>query len=167
MINQDMSEQTEFSSGKLIKTGERTTSHRSASGRVAPVMRVVSAIAFGLAISSAIIIVLLDLIYFLQPRLVAWTLKSADPLILIGIAFASLQFALPRTRMQMLLGFMVAAAFILWGVEQFLSSKAAVSFIDDVVVLLFVIDISIVIYGHLKLGAHLTGKEFPFDESGE
>jgi len=163
----DMSEQTEFSSGNLMKAGERARSHRDAYGRFVAVMRVVCAVAFGLAISTAIIIVLLDLIWCLQPRLVSWTLKSADPLILIGIAFASLQFALPRTRTQRLLGFMVAAAFILWGAEQFLPSKALVSFIDDVVVLLFVTDISIVIYGHLKPGAHLTGKELPFDESGE
>jgi hypothetical protein len=42
-----------------------------------------------------------------------------------------------------------------------------VSFIDDMVVLLFVIDLSIVIYGRLKPGVHPVGEELPFDESGE
>ncbi len=56
---------------------------------------------------------------------------------------------------------MVAAAFILWGTEQFLSNQALISFIDDVVVLLFVTDLSIVIYGHLKPGVHPISKELP------
>jgi hypothetical protein len=150
-----------------MKPNERTEVHQFASRRVNAVLRVVSAIAFGLAIATAIIIVVLHLIYCLQPNLVTWTFKSAVPLILIGIAFASLQFALPRTSAQMLLGLMVAAAFILWGVEQFLSNQALISFIDDVVVLLFVIDLSIVIYGHLKPGVHPVSRELPFDEPGE
>ncbi len=64
---------------------------------------------------------------------------------------------------------MVAAAFILWGIEQFLSNQALISFIDDVVVLLFADPslISIVIYGHLKPGVHPISKELPFDELGE
>jgi hypothetical protein len=35
------------------------------------------------------------------------------------------------------------------------------------VVLLFVIDLSLVIYGHLKPGVHPAGKELPFDEPGQ
>jgi hypothetical protein len=62
---------------------------------------------------------------------------------------------------------MVAAAFILWGTEQLLSNQAVVSFINDIVVLLFVLDLSIVIYGHLKPDIHPLSKELPFDEPGE
>ena len=154
-----------ISSRELMKAAGRTEAHPFASGRVAVVMRVISAVAFGLAISTAIIIVILHLIYCLQPHLVSRTLKSGVPLILIGVAFASLQFILPRARRQILLGLMVAAAFILWGTEQFLSNQLLVSFIDDIVVLLFVLDLSIVIYGHLKPGVHPIRKELPFDES--
>jgi hypothetical protein len=150
-----------------MKANDRTEVHQFASRRLVAVLRIISAITFGLAIATAIIIVVLHLIYCVQPNLVTWTFKSAVPLILIGVAFAALQFALPRTPMQMLLGLMVAAAFILWGVEQFLSNQAVISFIDDVVVLLFVIDLSIVIYGHLKPGEHPISKELPFDEPGE
>jgi hypothetical protein len=161
-----MAESPKIFSGGFMKTGGRAKARPAASGRVIA-LRVISAIAFGLAISTAIIIVILHLVYCLQPSLVTWTLKSGDPLILIGVAFASLQFALPRNRRQMLLGLMVAAAFILWGTEQFLSNQAIVSLIDDIVVLLFVLDLSIVIYGHLKPGAHPAGQELPFDEPRE
>ena len=150
-----------------MKTNERASSRQPASPRAVMVLRVVSALAFGLAIATAIIIVLLHLVCFLQPRFVPQTLRSAVPLILIGVAFASLQFTLPRTRTQILLGLMVSAAFILWGAEQFPSNPSIVSLIDDIVVLLFVIDLSIVIYGHLKPGVHPGGGELPFDDSGE
>jgi hypothetical protein len=133
----------------------------------AVVLRGISAIAFGLAVFTAIGIVALRLIHSFQPDLLPWTLKSAIPLILIGVAFASLQFVLPRSRRQILLGLMVALAFILWGAEQFLANQAIASFIDDVVVLLFVLDLSIVICGQLKSGAHAAGKELPFEEAGE
>jgi hypothetical protein len=71
-------------------------------------------------------------------------------LILIGIALASLQFVLRPTRLQALLGLMAAAAFILWGTEQFVPNRAIAASIDDVVVLLFVLDVSVVIRGHLN-----------------
>jgi hypothetical protein len=161
-----MSDQTEISSFNLVKAVKRTGFRQFASGRVVVMLRVVSAIAFGLAITSAILIVIAHLIHSVNPGFVPWTLKSAVPLILIGTAFASLQFALPRTRGQMLLGLMVALAFILWGTEQFLSDQSIVSFIDDLVVLLFVIDLSIVIYGHLRPGVHPVSDELPFDEPG-
>lgn len=123
-----------------------------------------SAIALGLAMLAAIMLVVLRLIHWIQPSLLPWTLKSAVPLILIGIAFAFLQFALPRTPAQMVMGMLVAAAFILWGTEQFVSNLAIASRIDDLVVLLFVLDLSIVICGNLKSGVHPISKRLPFDE---
>jgi len=147
-----MFEQTEISSMELMKAGNRPETQPPAFSRVVAAMRVITAVAFGLAISTATIIVILDVIHFLKPKLVPWTLKSAVPLILIGIAFAALQFVSPRTRRQMILGLLVCLAFILWGTEQFVSNHAVASFIDDIVVFLFVLDLSIVIYGHLKPG---------------
>ena len=158
-----MSDQTEISSFNVAKADRRTESRQFAPGRVVVMLRVISAIAFGLAITSAIVIVITHLIRSLNLGFVPWTIKSAIPLILIGTAFASLQFALPRTRWQMLLGLMVALAFILWGTQQFISNQSIVSFIDDVVVLLFVIDLSIVICGHLRPGVHPRSDELPFD----
>jgi hypothetical protein len=78
-------------------------------------------------------------------------LRSGIPLILIGLSFASLQFAVRRTPSQCILGLSVSAAFILWGIEQFLPNQAMVSFLDDVVVFLFVLDLGIVICGLLKV----------------
>jgi hypothetical protein len=146
---------------------ERANARESAARRGAPVLRFISAVTLGLAVFTAISILILRGIHYLRPDLLPWTLKSAVPLILIGIAFASLQFVLPRTRAQILLGLMVSAAFILWGVEQFVPNPAIAAFMDDIVVLLFVLDLSIVIHGHLKPGPHPTGKELPFDEADE
>src|SRR5262249_44722748 len=85
----------------------------------------------------------------------------------VGVAFASLQFAYPRTRTQIVLGLAVALAFILWGTEQFLSNRGLVSFIDDVVVFLFVLDLSIVVYGHLRPGLPSAHSNLPFDGPDE
>jgi DNA replication protein DnaC len=73
------------------------------------------------------------------------TVKSAIPLITIGVSYVSLVLTLPRTPGQLLVGILVGLAFILWGYEQFLKDRALVAFIDDCVVFLFVTDLSIVI----------------------
>jgi DNA replication protein DnaC len=76
--------------------------------------------------------------------------KSATPLIAIGISYFVLILSLRRTLGQRLVGIFVGLAFVLWGVEQFLSDRAWISFIDDVVVFLFVVDLSIVIRHNLR-----------------
>jgi hypothetical protein len=73
------------------------------------------------------------------------SLKSAVPLIAIGISYSVLIITLRRTLGQRLVGFLMGIAFVLWGLEQFLSDQAVISFIDDIVVFLFVVDLSIVI----------------------
>ncbi len=140
-------------------------SESPASNYVARVLWVISAAALALAVCSAIALVALRLLHLFQPDLLPWTLKSAVPLILIGVAFLFLQFALPRTRTQMLLGLVVSTAFIGWGAEQFLTNRALVSLIDDFVVFLFVLDLSIVIYSHLKPGGDQRNEDLPFDET--
>jgi hypothetical protein len=127
------------------------------------ILKAISAVTSGLAISTAILVLALRVTHWFQPNLFPWTLKSAVPLILAGVAFACLQFAISRTRTQMVLGLVAAAAFILWGTEQFLPNRPIVPFIDDVVVFLFVFDISIAIYGHLKRGPNSVGNDLPFD----
>ena len=76
--------------------------------------------------------------------------KSAVPLIAIGISYLVLILSLQRTQGQRLVGVFVGVAFVLWGSEQFLSDQRLVSFIDDVVVFLFVVDLSIVIRRNLR-----------------
>ena len=81
---------------------------------------------------------------------VAIPFKSAVPLIAIGISYLFLILSLRRTLGQRLVGISVGLAFVLWGLEQFLTDQAWISFIDDVVVFLFVVDLSIVIRDNLK-----------------
>ena len=82
-----------------------------------------------------------------QPQI---SLKSAVPLIAIGISYSVLLITLRRTLTQHLVGVLMGLAFVLWGAEQFLSDRAVISFIDDIVVFLFVVDLSIVIRQNLR-----------------
>jgi len=116
------------------------------------ILKTASAITLCLALLSAVVVVALRLIHCFQPTLFLLPLRSGIPLILIGLSFASLQFAIRRTPSQCILGLSVSTAFTLWGIEQFLPNQAMVSFIDDVVVFLFVLDLGIVICGLLKVG---------------
>ena len=113
-------------------------------------LRVVSAISFGLAISSACVVLILDGLHLAGPDLLPWRLKSAFPLIFVGISYGCLQFTLPRSWKEFLLSLSVGVAFIMWGAEQFVPDKALASLMDDVVMFLFVLDLSIVIRGSLK-----------------
>ena len=55
-----------------------------------------------------------------------FSLKSAVPLIAIGISYFILIVTLRRTLGQRLVGLSVGLAFVLWGLEQFLSDQAVV-----------------------------------------
>ena len=114
------------------------------------VLRLLSSVALGLAISSACVVLALDCIHPFSPLLESWRLKSAFPLLFIGISYACLQFTLPRSWKEFALGLSVGIAFILWGAEQFVPYPAVRSWIDDGVMFLFVLDLSIVIRGRLK-----------------
>jgi hypothetical protein len=76
--------------------------------------------------------------------------KSGVPLMAIGFSYFILVSTLRRTLGQRLAGILLGLAFVLWGLEQFLSDRTVISFIDDVVVFLFVVDLSIVIRHNLK-----------------
>src|SRR5579871_5723614 len=113
-------------------------------------MRALSAVSLGFAFLTAVLLIALRLIHLFRPDVMSWHLKSAIPLMLVGIAFALMQFAVIRTRGQIVLGLFVSLAFILWGVEQFVPNQFVAFSIDDLVVFLFVLDLSLVIYQHLK-----------------
>jgi DNA replication protein DnaC len=89
----------------------------------------------------------LPLIFGSQPAI---SFKSGVPLIAIGVSYFFLIVTLRRTLGQRLVGIFIGVAFVLWGSEQFLSDQAVISFIDDVVVFLFVVDLSIVIRHNLR-----------------
>jgi hypothetical protein len=130
--------------------GAHPPQQRSRPGAITRGLRVFSAALALAAFSLSLVIVTTDLIRCFHPKLVPWNLKSGFALLFIGISYLGLQLTLRRTRVQFILSVVVSIAFALWGAEQFLSNQALVSAIDDVVVLLFVLDLSIVIRGNLK-----------------
>ncbi len=79
-----------------------------------------------------------------------WTFKSAIPLIAIGLSYLSLILTVPRTPAQRKLGFLVGLAFVFWGAEQYLKNQAVISYLDDIVVFLFVLDLGLVIRKNLS-----------------
>ena len=79
--------------------------------------------------------------------------KSGIPLVAIGISYFALVLTLRRTPGQLLVGVLMGLAFALWGAEQFLEDRALVPFIDDCVVFLFVVDLSIVIRHNFRESA--------------
>lgn len=118
--------------------------------RIRLILQLVSAVAAGLAVLSVVVVIALRIIHWFTPAFDRWSLRSGIPLILIGLSFACLQSSVRRTHGQRALGLAISFAFILWGVEQFLTNREIISFIDDLVVFLFVLDLSIVIHGALK-----------------
>jgi hypothetical protein len=123
--------------------------------RLAPIavaLRFLSGLALVFAFVSAAAILALDAAHWLRPE-ISWKIKSALPLIGIGVSYASLQFTMPRTRAEFWFGLAASLAFILWGAEQFIHAPGIAALIDDVVVFLFVLDLSVVIRGRLRRGS--------------
>jgi hypothetical protein len=133
----------------------------------ARVLRAFSLIALVLAMCGVILTVVTRFVHILWPHLQSWVFPSAAGLILIGASCVCLQFAVSRTRTQIALSLSVAVAFILWGCEQFLSNRAIVSLIDDVVVFLFVLDLSIVIHGQLRAPKRRSDAQPSFNPFGK
>jgi hypothetical protein len=129
--------------------GQGTPAKRSLHlARIAAFLRVLSALALIAAFATAVGIILLDALHCIRPD-ISWRMKSAIPLICIGSSYALLQFTIPRSLIEFCLSLAVSLAFILWGVEQFIPVPWIASMVDDVVVFLFVLDLSIVIRGQL------------------
>jgi hypothetical protein len=116
---------------------------------IAAVFGILSGAALVFAFASVGAVMILDAAHWLQPDL-PWKVKSALPLIGIGVSYTLLQPTLPRTKAELLLSLAVSLAFILWGLEQFISMPRIASQIDDIVVFLFVMDLGLVIRGRLK-----------------
>jgi hypothetical protein len=108
-------------------------------------LRIISMVSLWVAIATAAFLILGHSIPMITGRPLPISIKSAVPLIAIGISYVSLVLTLPRTPGQLLVGVLMGSAFVLWGAEQFLKDRALVSFIDDCIVFLFVTDLSIVI----------------------
>ena len=116
--------------------------------RLASLLRILSAVALVFAFVSAAAILVLDAAHLLGPGF-TWRIKSALPLIGIGVSYALLRFTMLCRPVEFFLSMGVSLAFVLWGVEQYVPLPWIASLIDDVVVFLFVLDLAIVIRGRL------------------
>jgi DNA replication protein DnaC len=128
-------------------------------------LRALSVVALWLAILAACFLIVRHLLPFvLGSEPLIW-FKSAVALIAIGISYLALILTLRRTFGRRLVGIFMGLAFVLWGLEQFLNDQAVVSFMDDIVVFLFVVDLSIVIRQNFRSSAgerQLRNACFPF-----
>lgn len=116
-------------------------------------LRALSVFALWVAILAACFLIVRHLLPFI-PGSQPWiSFKSAVALIAIGISYSALILTLRRTFGRRLVGIFMGLAFMLWGLEQFLNDQAVISFMDDIVVFLFVVDLSIVIRQNLRSSA--------------
>jgi hypothetical protein len=115
---------------------------------IARMLRVLSAVALAFAVVTAFSVIALDAAHWRHLG-ASWQVKTALPLIGIGVSYALLQFTLPRTLTEFCLSLAVSLAFILWGAEQFMHTAWIIALVDDFVAFLFVLDLGIVIRGHL------------------
>ena len=74
--------------------------------------------------------------------------RGSIPFILLGFAFMAYQLSLNISWPQRLKGLLLGVAFALWGSEQFLPPGPGLTLMDNAVVILFVVDLSLIIAGH-------------------
>ncbi len=67
---------------------------------------------------------------------------SALPLLLIGIAYLGLQVMLRPSPIELFKRIMLAAAFILWGIDQLLPMGPVATTLGDIVIVLYIIDLA-------------------------
>ena len=120
-------------------------------GRMMKRLRTLSRVALVAAFASAAVILGLDAARGLQPEF-SWRMKSAIPLICIGVSYAFLQITRRQLWVEFWLSMGVSMAFILWGAEQFVGNARVAMVMDDLVVFLFVLDLAVVIWGRLREG---------------
>ena len=75
---------------------------------------------------------------------------GAVALILGGSAYLVLQGATRQKGVESLKGILLGLAFVLWGTEQFLPAGPVATAIDGVVISIFVVDLSLMIWSRLR-----------------
>jgi hypothetical protein len=74
---------------------------------------------------------------------------SAAPLLLIGLASLSFQLVIRPKLLYFLKSLIVSSAFILWGVDQLLPAGRIATMLGDVVIMLYIVDLSWMMIEHL------------------
>lgn len=111
--------------------------------------RWLSVLLFALALAAVGGLALSDLGHHLAPN-AQHTQCGSAALILIGLSYICLQLSLRRGLEEMLQGLLLGTAFVLWGGEQLLPPSRFVTLMDNLVVTIFVIDLSVIIWEHLQ-----------------
>ena len=75
---------------------------------------------------------------------------SALPLILIGAAYVLLQLVLRPHPKELVQRLLLGLAFILWGISQLLPPGQVANVIGDLVIMLFVVDLGLINFAHLR-----------------
>jgi hypothetical protein len=75
---------------------------------------------------------------------------SAAPLILIGTAYLLMSALAHVSPLDLLKRLLLAAAFILWGIDQLMTPGPLARLIGDVVITLYVFDLALMIRDHLR-----------------
>jgi hypothetical protein len=75
---------------------------------------------------------------------------SAAPLLLIGAAYLSFQVFIRPKLLDLFKALIVSSAFMLWGIDQLLSSGWLATTLGDVVITLYVIDLGWIMIDRLK-----------------
>ena len=95
-----------------------------------------------LAVISGGVLLLSDLLPPLSLYL-AHAPVSALPLLLIGFTYALAQLFLRPQRWDLLQALLVSTAFICWGIYQLLPASPGATFLGDLVITMYVVDLSI------------------------
>lgn len=119
------------------------------------VMRLLSALSFVLSLACIGVLLVSDGLHGLRPYAAHQSI-GAMALILVGFSYVCLQLSIKRPTGEMLQGLFLGAAFLLWGGEQLLPPRRLVTLMDALVVSIFVIDLSFIIWNHLKNKDHET-----------
>jgi hypothetical protein len=112
-------------------------------------LRGLSGVLFGLALIALAWLLLPDLWSSFHPSL-RHQRAGALALMFVGSSFICVQFSTGGRWRDMLKGWLLGLAFVLWGGEQFLPPGAAVTAMDGFVIGIFVVDLGLVIAGHLE-----------------
>jgi hypothetical protein len=98
------------------------------------------------ALLAGILLLLSDIFSFSFPHAPI----SSSPLLLIGAAYLAFQLLTGPTLLDLCKALIVSSAFILWGIDQILSPGWFATTLGDVVIVLYVIDLSWLMLDRLK-----------------
>lgn len=118
-------------------------------------MRLLSAVCFVASLVWVGVLLWSDVRHGLKPYAAHQSI-GAMALIFIGASYICLQLSLKRALTELIQGLLLGGAFLLWGGEQLLLPRRLVTLMDALVVSIFVVDLSVIIWNHLKHNDHET-----------